>query len=164
VLEDIDRGLSRLSEALERDDAMRGAVRLTVPGPIAAHIVVPALPGFRAAHPAVELVLLATSRVLDVARGEADVAVRNTVPSGGGIVSRKIAQVKVALYASRSYLLHRGTPPLPSLRGHDFVDQRLAAIGFGAAEGHRGALGGEGAHELGADARAAAGDEDDAFL
>ena len=97
-------------------------MRLTVPAPIAVHVVVPALWAFRVGHPGIDLILLATSRVLDVGRGEADVAVRNIVPVGGGIVSRRIGTVKAALYASRSYISQRGTPIARDLAGHDFVD------------------------------------------
>lgn len=122
ALEDVDRGLSRLDAVLAEDGGSRGAVRLTVPAPIASHVVVPALPAFRLAHPEIDIVLLATSRVLDLGRGEADVAVRNTVPAGGGIVARRIASVKAALYASRSYLARRGTPAGHNLDGHDFID------------------------------------------
>jgi len=119
---DVERALSRLDEVLRSDRDERGSVRLTVPAPIAAHLIVPALPALRTAHPEIDVVLLATSRVLDLARDEADVAVRNVVPSGGGIVSRRVARVAVALYASRSYLKKRGAPGRQSLTGHDFVD------------------------------------------
>jgi DNA-binding transcriptional LysR family regulator len=122
ALEDVERDLARLEEALDSDRSSRGTVRLTVPAPIASHLVVPALPSLRETHPEIDVVLLATSRVLDVGRGEADVAVRNVVPTGGGIVSRKVARVTAALYGSRSYLANRGTPEPRSLDGHDFVD------------------------------------------
>jgi DNA-binding transcriptional LysR family regulator len=122
VLADIDAGLARLDTLLATDDGTRGTVRLTVPAPIASHVIVPALPAFHASHPEVELVLLATSRVLDVARGEADVAVRNVSPAGGGITARRIAYVKAALYAARSYLARHGTPRGRSLAGHAFLD------------------------------------------
>jgi DNA-binding transcriptional LysR family regulator len=122
ALDEVDRDLSRLDAVLAGDGGSRGTVRLTVPAPIASHIVVPALPELRVAHPEIDVVLLATSRVLDLARGEADVAVRNVVPAGGGIVARRIASVKAALYASRAYLARRGTPVGRSLAGHDVVD------------------------------------------
>lgn len=118
----IDRELARLELALSADRASKGAVRLTVPAPIAMHVIIPALPAFREAHPEIDLVLLATSRVLDVGRGEADVAVRNTLPSGGGIVARRVGYVKAALYASRAYLAVRGEPRARSLDGHDYLD------------------------------------------
>lgn len=122
ALDEVDRGVSRLDAILAGDGGSRGTVRLTVPAPIASHLIVPALPRFRLAHPEIDVVLLATSRVLDVARGEADVAVRNIVPTGGGITSRRIGYVKAALYASRDYLARCGTPGPRSLEGHDFLD------------------------------------------
>lgn len=119
---EIERDLAGLRRVLSTEEGSRGAVRLTVPAPIAAHLVVPALPSLRASHPEIDVVLLATSRVLDVGRGEADVAVRNLVPQGSGIVARRVARVTAALYASRAYLARRGTPHLPMLAGHDFID------------------------------------------
>jgi DNA-binding transcriptional LysR family regulator len=118
----VERELAALRATLVERQAARGAVRLTVPAPIAAHIVIPALPAFRRAHPEIEVVLLATSRVLDIGRGEADVAVRNLPPQGAGVVARKVARVAYTLYAARDYLARRGPPPLRSLDGHDIVD------------------------------------------
>ncbi|HVV88762.1 MAG TPA: LysR substrate-binding domain-containing protein [Kofleriaceae bacterium] len=122
VVEDVERDLARLEATLARTDEGGGVVRLTVPAPIAARLVVPALAGFRARHPEVELAIVATSRVLDLARGEADVAVRNLVPRGPGIVARRVARVSYTLYAARTYLAARGVPAPRSLRGHDVVD------------------------------------------
>jgi DNA-binding transcriptional LysR family regulator len=122
ALSEVDRASSRLAEVLESSPDVQGTVRLTVPAPIAAHIVVPALSAFRAAHPNTNVVLLATSRLLDLARDEADVAVRNVVPRGAGVVSRRVARVAAGLYASKTYLKARGAPQGHSLVGHDFVD------------------------------------------
>jgi DNA-binding transcriptional LysR family regulator len=119
---DVDRALARLEEVLQSERDPRGTVRLTMPSPIAAHIVVPALPALRAAHPEIDVVLLATTRVLDLARDEADIAIRNVAPQGAGVVSRRVARVAAALYASRDYLKRRGAPIARSLQGHDFVD------------------------------------------
>jgi len=69
ALDDVDRDVARLDAFLAGDAGSRGAVRLTVPAPIASHLIVPALPHFRVAHPEIDVVLLATSRVLDIARG-----------------------------------------------------------------------------------------------
>ena len=119
---DVERALSRLDEVLRSERDTRGTVRLTLPAPIAAHIVIPALPALRAAHPEIDVVLLATTRVLELSRDEADVAIRNVAPQGAGVVSRRVARVAAALYASRDYLKRRGVPPPRSLEGHDFVD------------------------------------------
>jgi DNA-binding transcriptional LysR family regulator len=118
----VERAVAQLQEILRSEHDTRGSVRLTLPGPIAGHVVIPAISSFKAAHPEIDLVLLATTRVLDLARDEADVAVRNVVPQGSGIVSRRVARIATALYASRDYLKRRGTPIAHSLAGHDFLD------------------------------------------
>lgn len=122
ALGDVDKAVSRLQELLRGEGEPRGTVRLTLPTPIAAHIVIPALPELRIAHPEIDVVLLATSRILDLARDEADIAIRNVMPDGPGIVSRRVARVAAALYASRDYLKKRGEPQDRSLAGHDFLD------------------------------------------
>lgn len=122
ALGDVDKAVSHLQELLRSEGDPRGSVRLTLPTPIAAHIVIPALPELRASHPEIDVVLLATSRVLDLARDEADIAIRNVMPEGPGVVSRRVARVAAALYASRDYLKKRGTPAERSLAGHDFLD------------------------------------------
>lgn len=122
ALADVDRAVLHLHELLRSEGDPRGTVRLTLPTPIAAHIVIPALPELRASHPEIDVVLLATSRILDLARDEADIAIRNVAPEGSGVVSRRVARVAAALYASRDYLKKRGTPQERLLAGHDFLD------------------------------------------
>src|SRR5689334_14057628 len=57
ALSEVERASSRLAEVLKSPADVQGTVRLTVPAPIAAHIVVPALSGFRSAHSNVNVVL-----------------------------------------------------------------------------------------------------------
>ena len=45
---------------------------------------------------------------LDIAKGEADVAIRAGVPNEEALVGRKIADVPWALYCNRSYLERHG--------------------------------------------------------
>ena len=51
-----------------------------------------------------------TDRRLDLARGEAEVAVRMHEPGDGSLVARKIADSPWAIYASQSYMQHHGRP------------------------------------------------------
>jgi DNA-binding transcriptional LysR family regulator len=54
----------------------------------------------------VELVM--SDHFLDIARGEADVAIRAGIPNEETLVGRKIADVPWALYGSRAYLERNG--------------------------------------------------------
>lgn len=121
VVGDLERDLIRLSRALD-EDAGRGSVIITAPGPVVNRALTPALARFRVREPDVEVVLVASTRVLDVARGEADIAIRNVPVRAEGLVTRRVAHVAYALYASRAYLERRGRPPPRSLVGHDLLD------------------------------------------
>ncbi|MBN9508515.1 MAG: LysR family transcriptional regulator [Alphaproteobacteria bacterium] len=65
-------------------------LRVTMPNAFAGHWLVPRLPGWRAAHPAVPLEVIGTNAVLDLQAGEADVAIRyaRTPPADG--IAREI--------------------------------------------------------------------------
>ena len=64
-----------------------------------------------------------TDRVLDLFKGEADLAIRVVIregePKDEALVRRKIADVSWSVYASRGYLERYGRPAEPdSLKGH----------------------------------------------
>ncbi len=117
-IDDIVAGLvSDLSDA--RGD-MHGVVHLSVPQFFASTVLLPELPAFRAAHPGIELVLNASSTVVDVARREAEVGLRNVRPKQLSVTVKRVGKLAMALYASRSYLARRGRPDR-ELAGHDLV-------------------------------------------
>jgi len=69
---------------------------------------------------------------LDLARREADVALRYVRPEGGELVSRRVARVAHTAYASRGYLASHPRPVRGSgLSGHDIValEERIQASG-----------------------------------
>jgi DNA-binding transcriptional LysR family regulator len=111
--------VAELSDA--RGDA-NGVVYLSVPQFFASQVLLPALPRFRASHPGIDLVVNASSSVLNVARREAEVGLRNVKPDQLSVTVKRVGRLAMALYASRSYLARRGTPRAPQdLVGHDLV-------------------------------------------
>lgn len=129
ALAEIEQGEARLrAELAAGPHGSRGDVRLTLPAFLARELVLPALPGFSDAHPEIDITLLATSRMLDVARGEADVAVRNVPPGGPGVVVRRACAFSVGLYAARAYVARRGPVAPRTLDGHDFLDFEFGTI------------------------------------
>ncbi|MET0390415.1 MAG: LysR family transcriptional regulator [Polyangiales bacterium] len=117
---DHDSSRMRLLAELEQlEDATHGGVLLTAPGFFAHRLIVPALPAFLARHPQLDLHVHATSRLLDVARGEADIALRSVRPTEGGLDVRKVGRMRMLMFASREYLARRGGLHGPrDLRGH----------------------------------------------
>lgn len=125
------RGLCETMEttaiALERqaagqDTRLSGVVRLTTPEALANRFVVPELAKLHARHPDIEIELLPESRILDISRRQADVAVRVARPKDPELIARKIGGLALALYGTPEYLVKRSVPqPGQGLAGHDLV-------------------------------------------
>ncbi|MCB9618304.1 MAG: LysR family transcriptional regulator [Sandaracinus sp.] len=89
------------------EDAPEGVVRVTCPEELASGLLVPAFGTLRTAHPEVRLELVGGGRVLDLERGEADVAVRAVRPERGELRAKRLLRVRYRAYASRGYLRGR---------------------------------------------------------
>lgn len=62
-------------------------------------------------HPGVTFEFIASERILDLAKGEADVAVRLSLAiADDRLIARKVGQTQWTYYASRSYAEKHGTP------------------------------------------------------
>ena len=71
-----------------------GAVRLTTSDGLAARFVTPCMRAFQALYPGVSVELIATDERLDIAAGEADVALRGSShPEGVGIVAQRMPDI-----------------------------------------------------------------------
>jgi DNA-binding transcriptional LysR family regulator len=123
--DDLVTGLAR--ELSGADARVEGTVRLTTGDGLLVHVLAPALPALRARHPALRLELLAATRPLDLARREADVAVRFFRPREPGLVAKRLAPLSYGLYAAPAYLAQKGTPR----RAADLAEHDL--VGFDAA-------------------------------
>lgn len=110
--------------------ALSGSVRLTTSEALASRVVAPLLSGFRKAHAGVLIELMVDDRRLDLARGDADVALRTgSRPDGAGIVARRLPDVAWSVYCSRSYADEHGAPvSVEALDGHPIlgIDGALA--------------------------------------
>jgi DNA-binding transcriptional LysR family regulator len=101
-----------------------GSVRLTTSEALASHVVAPLLSHFRKAHAGILIELLVDDRRLDLARGDADIALRTgSRPDGAGIVARRLPDVAWSVYCSRSYAGEHGAPAsVDALDGHPVLD------------------------------------------
>jgi len=91
-----------------------GRISLTTAEGLGESWLVPRLPGLSNSHPALEVELLMSNDRLDIAGGEADMALRMGEPHDETLVGRKIGTVMFKLYAARHYLDAFGTPQLLS--------------------------------------------------
>ena len=87
-----------------------GVVRITASEIVGVEVLPSLLAGFRRANPGVTIELVLSNRVEDLLRGEADIAVRMVRPSQQALVARQIGEVRLGLYAHRTYLKHAPAP------------------------------------------------------
>ena len=108
--------------AVGRDSLVAGSVRVTTTEALAYQVVAPAIATLRQAHSGLQIDLVGGVRSLDVARRDADLAVRFARPSTRDLICRKLGEVGFTLYASKRYLTRAGTPKRgQGLAGHDLI-------------------------------------------
>jgi DNA-binding transcriptional LysR family regulator len=88
-----------------------GVIRVTCPEPIIPRLL-PIIEGFHARHPQLRVTFVTSDHYLDLAKGEADVALRSG-DTEDELIGRKIADSIWAVYASRAYIELHGKPESP---------------------------------------------------
>jgi DNA-binding transcriptional LysR family regulator len=108
--------------AAGRDSLITGSVRVTTTEALADQLVAPAIAALRQAHPDLQIDLTVGVRSLNIARREADLAVRFARPAASELVCRKLGEVGFSLYASQHYLAKLGIPRRgQGLAGYDLI-------------------------------------------
>ena len=119
-----------------RDLAMDGDVRLTTPSNLAREFLAPLLPELYRRYPGIRVEIAASDSDFDLARREADIALRATPAPPDWLVGRELSRIRWWAYASPVYLQSRGRPlDAESLIGHDMIGadqafQRLPAFAW----------------------------------
>ena len=109
------------------DRKLSGLVRVATTEMLGEVVILPAMRSLHERHPQIRVELLTGSGQLDLARREADVALRYVRPDRGDLVARRVGAVAFAAYASKRYLAARGRPARGSgLSGHDVVAYNTA--------------------------------------
>jgi len=126
-------GLAR-EEATGEAERVAGVVRVALTDETAASFVVPRLATLRERHPSIDLEFVVGDGYVDLARGDADLAIRFQVPGRGApadpgssvdLTAKRVGSMYVGVYASSSYLARRGRPKDAfDVEGHDLVLQR----------------------------------------
>lgn len=105
-----------------RDDFLEGVVRLGAPDGFGSFFLAPRIHKLAQRHPKLEVQLVAMPRVFSLANREADLTVALRRPTSGRLLSAKLTDYQLRLYASPSYL--RQQPPirdLDDLRHHTLI-------------------------------------------
>jgi len=98
ALVDVERGIAG------QDDELAGPLIVTMPEPLLNVLFMPALPQFVDAHPSVELRFDTSLSIRDVARREADFAVRLDNNPPDTLVGKRIYAYTETVYATPAYL------------------------------------------------------------
>jgi DNA-binding transcriptional LysR family regulator len=117
-IEDLAESLSSLEQTLRREQRGRaGIVRVALTEHAARVFARLLVMKLRRAHPQIVVDLLPANVVADLARGEADIALRLVKPDAPDLVARRLGAVRYGLYAARSYVERRGAPKGDSFSG-----------------------------------------------
>jgi DNA-binding transcriptional LysR family regulator len=123
-VERLEDGFLAVGRRLAGGDArIEGVVRVAIVETFANTFVVGHLGELRSRHPGLSIELLTGNAPVDLARREADLAVRlGKAPKQPNLVVRQLGVAGFALYGSRDYLARRGRPRLSGgLGGHEVV-------------------------------------------
>ncbi|WP_114955164.1 LysR family transcriptional regulator [Sphingosinicella terrae] len=113
LAEQVEQAMHRIQDA-HPGDGLAGTIRLSVSEGFGTWIVAHRLMAFLKLHPRVQVDLVASSGFLNPSRREADIAVLLARPRSGPLISRKLADYALGIYAARSYL--ESVPRMPSDR------------------------------------------------
>jgi DNA-binding transcriptional LysR family regulator len=114
----IERQSHLIEERLSGEaSALRGRVRIATTDHFAEHFLCAHLPRFIAAYPEIDVEVMTSTGFTDVARGEAEVAIRFAPPDRGApvpaadvdtITARGLGDMDVGVYVSKEYLRRTG--------------------------------------------------------
>ncbi|MGH6649681.1 MAG: LysR family transcriptional regulator [Sphingopyxis sp.] len=90
---------ARIRSAGDGGAALSGQLRVSVSEGFGGNFIAPRLAGFVAAHPELEIDLVASSGFLNPSRREADMAVLLARPRKGPLITRKLSDYSLGLYA-----------------------------------------------------------------
>lgn len=101
------------------DTAVAGTVRVGAPDGFGVSFLAPRLGRLTARHPELKIQLVPVPRSFSLSQREADIAITLERPEQGRLVSSKLTDYTLGLYASRGYLAENGTPEtVDDLKAH----------------------------------------------
>jgi DNA-binding transcriptional LysR family regulator len=102
--------------------AISGTVRIGTPDGFGTFFLAPRVQLLTAQHPGLEIELLATARLFSLSKREADIVISLTSPDHGRVVSRRLTDYRLLVYAARSYLeSHEPIRRVADFSRHEFI-------------------------------------------
>ncbi len=105
---------AQLSFAGAQAQELSGTVRLTASQIAATYLLPPMLAKLRTRHPALNLEVVASDQTENLLRREADLAVRMYRPTQNDLITKKVAELPIGMYAAQSYVARHGLPVEPA--------------------------------------------------
>ena len=115
---------SEIEALFQQDQQLGGRLRVDLPVRLALDLVLPALPGFLAEHPGLQVALSCTDRRVDLVEEGFDCVLRVGAVHDPMLVARPLGRMAMVNVASPAYLAARGTPSTPEdliSQGHELV-------------------------------------------
>lgn len=101
----IENEIASLDRRVTGSDAqLNGKLRVTLPAPIATHLLMHDIAEFEQAYPGINLELHVSYEVLNLSKREADIAIRMIDTPTENLTGNKIGSMAFATYASKEYL------------------------------------------------------------
>lgn len=123
LLADMDDAETSLSGAATLP---RGRLRVDVPSPLASMILVPALPGFYARYPDIQIDMGVSDRIVNMIDENVDCVVRGGELTDQSLMARRVGDLPLGVFAAPSYLARVGTPAHPQ----ELEDSNHRIVGF----------------------------------
>ena len=95
-IEEITQVIDR--EVFGQDAELKGQLKITVAHDVAERLVIPWLQNFRDAYPCIDLDILTTTGLVDLAAREADIALRLTAKPPDYLVGREVVPMRHGVY------------------------------------------------------------------
>ncbi|WP_434604077.1 LysR substrate-binding domain-containing protein [Pseudomonas sp. R1-7] len=123
LLADLDDAETSLSGAQAQP---RGRLRVDVPSPLAALILIPALPAFYERYPDIQIDMGVSDRIVDMIDENVDCVVRGGELTDQSLIARRVGDLALGVFAAPSYLARLGTPAHP----RELEDSQHRVVGF----------------------------------
>ena len=123
LLADLDDAETSLSGA---QALPRGRLRVDVPSPLAALILIPALPAFYERYPDIQIDMGVSDRIVDMIAENVDCVVRGGELTDQSLIARRVGDLALGVFAAPSYLARLGTPAHP----RELEDSQHRVVGF----------------------------------
>ena len=123
LLAELDDAETSLSSAKA---SPRGRLRVDVPSPLACFVLVPALPGFYAKYPDIQIDMGVSDRMVDLIGDSVDCVIRGGEITDPSLIARRVGELQIGAYAAPGYLQRHGTPEHPK----DLENPHQCVVGF----------------------------------